>query len=224
LVQKPPSRAGGTGRARGLNVFGPPEAATVLRDALAPFTDLGFAGVVSSKSRGLGGTDSTSFNQAGLPGIGAAQDPIEYCQVEVDQWRQWHDARRVHDHVDPAEPFLCLVEQAGYGELVGHVRLHRERRGTAGHQLLDRRVGLDLVAGVVDDDGETVPRQPADRLPADAARPSRHDRHARRTCVRHVLTPGIALLVDVRVVPGGGGGIGRMTVVPPVAAAYRRSP
>jgi hypothetical protein len=68
----------GTGRARGLGVFGPPEAATVLRDALAPFGDLGFAGVTASRSRGLGGTDSTSFNQAGLPGIGASQDPIEY--------------------------------------------------------------------------------------------------------------------------------------------------
>lgn len=74
----------GTGRVRGLSVFGPPEAATVLRDALAPFADLGFAGVLSSKSRGLGGTDSTSFNQAGLPGIGGSQDPIEYFNVT------WH--------------------------------------------------------------------------------------------------------------------------------------
>lgn len=74
----------GTGRARGLSIFGPPEAATVLREALAPFSDLGFAGVISTKSRGLGGTDSTSFNQAGLPGIGAAQDPIEYFNVT------WH--------------------------------------------------------------------------------------------------------------------------------------
>jgi hypothetical protein len=68
----------GTGRARGLSVFGPSETATVLRDALASFSDLGFAGVTASRSRGLGGTDSTSFNQAGLPGIGASQDPIEY--------------------------------------------------------------------------------------------------------------------------------------------------
>jgi carboxypeptidase Q len=74
----------GTGRARGLSVFGPPEAADVLREALAPFADLGFAGVISTKGRGLGGTDSTSFNAAGLPGIGAAQDPIEYFNVT------WH--------------------------------------------------------------------------------------------------------------------------------------
>lgn len=68
----------GTGRARGLSIFGPPEAATVLREALAPFADLGFAGVQATRGRNLGGTDSTSFNQAGLPGIGTTQDPIEY--------------------------------------------------------------------------------------------------------------------------------------------------
>jgi hypothetical protein len=32
----------------------------------------------------LGGTDSTSFSQAGLPGIGVGQDPIEY------QSHTWH--------------------------------------------------------------------------------------------------------------------------------------
>jgi carboxypeptidase Q len=68
----------GTGKARALNVFGPPETATVLRDALAPFSDLGFIGVNTTKSRSTGGTDSTSFNFAGLPGIGTQQDPIEY--------------------------------------------------------------------------------------------------------------------------------------------------
>ncbi len=68
----------GTGKARILTVFGPPEAAAVLRDALAPFSDFGFGGVVPTSSRGLGGTDSTSFNNAGLPGIGSTQDPIEY--------------------------------------------------------------------------------------------------------------------------------------------------
>jgi carboxypeptidase Q len=68
----------GTGRLRGASVFGPPEAATILRQALAPFADLGFEGAISSRSRGLGGSDNTSFNQAGLPGIGMGQDPIEY--------------------------------------------------------------------------------------------------------------------------------------------------
>ncbi|HSO73499.1 MAG TPA: M20/M25/M40 family metallo-hydrolase [Blastocatellia bacterium] len=68
----------GTGRARGARVFGPPEAATVLREALAPFADLGVMGAVATKRRELGGSDNTSFSQAGLPGIGMGQDPIEY--------------------------------------------------------------------------------------------------------------------------------------------------
>ena len=34
----------GTGRARGASVFGPPEAARILREALAPFEDLGVGG------------------------------------------------------------------------------------------------------------------------------------------------------------------------------------
>ncbi len=68
----------GTGKARGLSIFGPPEAANILREALAPYADFGFMGVLNSRSRGLGGSDHTSFNQAGLPGIGVLQDPIEY--------------------------------------------------------------------------------------------------------------------------------------------------
>lgn len=68
----------GTGRARGASIFGPPEAGTIVRDALQPFADLGVVGAVATKSRRIGGTDSTSFNNAGLPGIGFSQDPIEY--------------------------------------------------------------------------------------------------------------------------------------------------
>jgi hypothetical protein len=68
----------GTGRLRGASVFGPPETAAVLRDILAPFKDLKVGGATATTSRGTGGTDSTSFNNAGLPGIGFSQDPIEY--------------------------------------------------------------------------------------------------------------------------------------------------
>jgi hypothetical protein len=69
----------GTGRARGALVFGPPEAGRVVREALAPLRALGVAGASVTASRTLGGTDSTSFNNAGLPGINFAQDPIEYA-------------------------------------------------------------------------------------------------------------------------------------------------
>ena len=68
----------GTGRIRGASVFGPPETGTILRDLLKPFKDDGVAGAIATRSRGTGGTDSTSFNNAGLPGIGLTQDSIEY--------------------------------------------------------------------------------------------------------------------------------------------------
>jgi hypothetical protein len=68
----------GTGRVRGASVFGPAEAANIMREILAPFTDDGVVGAVASRSRRLGGSDNTSFSQAGLPGIGMGQDPIEY--------------------------------------------------------------------------------------------------------------------------------------------------
>lgn len=68
----------GTGRARGMTVFGPEEAARILHEILAPFADVGVAGATATTSRRRGGSDHTSFNEAGLPGIGVAQDPIEY--------------------------------------------------------------------------------------------------------------------------------------------------
>ncbi|HEY1492934.1 MAG TPA: M20/M25/M40 family metallo-hydrolase [Candidatus Solibacter sp.] len=68
----------GTGRIRGAGIFGPAEAAAVLRPVLAQYTDWGVFGASSTGSRATGGTDSTSFNNAGLPGVGFQQDPIEY--------------------------------------------------------------------------------------------------------------------------------------------------
>jgi len=84
----------GTGRGRGMSIFGPPEAATILREAIAPLEDLGLMGAIAGRSRRLGGTDSTSFNQAGLPGVGVGQDPIEYF---TDTW---------HTSVDNEERIL----------------------------------------------------------------------------------------------------------------------
>jgi carboxypeptidase Q len=68
----------GTGRIRGAGIFGPAEASAVLRPVLAQYTEWGVFGASSTGSRATGGTDSTSFNNAGLPGVGFQQDPIEY--------------------------------------------------------------------------------------------------------------------------------------------------
>ena len=91
-------------------MFGPPEAAAVVREALAPFADLGVAGAVTSKSRGLGGSDHTSFNQAGLPGIGVGQDPIEYFGVT------WHTNIETYERIieDDAKTSATVIAAAVY--------------------------------------------------------------------------------------------------------------
>jgi hypothetical protein len=82
----------GTGRIRGGSVFGPPEAAAVLRQYFKEFSDLGIYGATASSSRTGGGTDSASFSNAGLPGIGLGQDPIEYnshtWHTNLDTWER----------------------------------------------------------------------------------------------------------------------------------------
>ena len=49
-----------------------------MREILEPFKNDGVVGAVPTRSRRIGGSDNTSFNHAGLPGIGMGQDPIEY--------------------------------------------------------------------------------------------------------------------------------------------------
>jgi hypothetical protein len=91
----------GTGRVRGLTIFGPPAAADVIRGAVASLSDLGIEGAIATTSRRTGGTDSTSFNAAGLPGIGSQQDPIEY---QSDTWHTNLDTyeRIIEDDVKQA--------------------------------------------------------------------------------------------------------------------------
>jgi carboxypeptidase Q len=83
----------GTGRARGLTLFGPPEAGTVLREALGSFTDLGLLGVTTTRSRQAASTDAFSFAAAGLPGVNALQDPIQY------QSYTWHTNLDTYERV-----------------------------------------------------------------------------------------------------------------------------
>jgi hypothetical protein len=68
----------GTGLVRGASIFGPPEAAKVLAQFIKPWEEFKIYGATATSSRNRGGTDSTSFNEAGLPGIGGGQDTIEY--------------------------------------------------------------------------------------------------------------------------------------------------
>jgi len=68
----------GTGKPRGASVFGPPQAAAAVQAAMDNFKDWGFYHVNPTLGRQTGGTDSTSFNNAGLPGVGYSQDPFDY--------------------------------------------------------------------------------------------------------------------------------------------------
>jgi hypothetical protein len=100
----------GTGRVRGGGVFGPPEAARILRDIFAPFEDLGIVGARATKSRATGGTDSTSFNAAGLPGIGLTQDPIEYGTYT------WHTNLDTYERIieDDVKKSAAIIASAIY--------------------------------------------------------------------------------------------------------------
>jgi Zn-dependent M28 family amino/carboxypeptidase len=68
----------GTGRPRYMSVFGPPSAADVLRETIAPLKDLGVLGASAIARRQGFNSDHGAFNEAGLPGIQVGQDPIEY--------------------------------------------------------------------------------------------------------------------------------------------------
>lgn len=94
----------GTGRLRGAGVFGPPEAAAFLRPAIQPFEEWGMFGANVTNSRATGGTDSTSFNAAGLPGVGLQQDPIEY------QSFTWHTNLDTYERIVPEDVKRAATE------------------------------------------------------------------------------------------------------------------
>ena len=84
----------GTGRARFMSVFGPPAAADVLRDALAPFKDLGVLGANANVRRQGFSSDYGAFNEAGLPGIQIAAGPDRVQQLHVAQQSRYLRTRR----------------------------------------------------------------------------------------------------------------------------------
>lgn len=100
----------GTGRIRGASVFGPPEAAAIVREILKPFKADGVAGAIATRSRNLGGSDSTSFNNAGLPGISLAQDAIEYGTYT------WHTNLDTYERIveDDVKKAAVVVASAVY--------------------------------------------------------------------------------------------------------------
>ena len=80
------------------------------RQFFKPFEDLGIYGASASTSRTRGGTDSTSFNAAGLPGIGLRQDPIEYNS------HTWHTNLDTYERIveDDVKKSAVIVASAVY--------------------------------------------------------------------------------------------------------------
>lgn len=114
----------GTGRARGLSVFGPPESAAVLREAVAPFADYGVVGAINTRSRNRGGSDHTSFNEAGLPGIGVQQDPVEYGT------HTWHTNLDTYERIveDDVKKSAAVIAAAVYALAMRDELLPRYKR------------------------------------------------------------------------------------------------
>jgi hypothetical protein len=87
----------GTGLVRGATVFGPPDAAAVVAQYLKPFDEWGVYGANPSSARVEGGSDNGAFAVAGLPGIGAQQDPIEYNSTT------WHTDLDTYERIVPED-------------------------------------------------------------------------------------------------------------------------
>ena len=143
----------GTGRIRGMSVFGPPEGAQVLREILAPFQDFGVMGALPSLSRGLGGSDNTSFSNAGLPGIGCSQDPIEYNSAT------WHTNLDTYERIieDDVRKSAMVIASAAY-----HLAMRDE---------LLPRLSREKMPPPPPRRGEGTPAQPA-AAPATTTRPN----------------------------------------------------
>lgn len=116
----------GTGRVRGASVFGPPEAATILRQTIAPFEDLGVMGAIATKGRALGGSDNTSFSRAGLPGVSLGQDPIEYGS------NTWHTNLDTFERIveDDAKKSAITIAAAVYALAMSDQLLPRFAKDT----------------------------------------------------------------------------------------------
>ena len=76
-------------------------------DATAPFKDLGLLGTTTTRSRQRGGSDHTSFNEAGLPGIGIQQDPIQYNSYT------WHTNLDTYERIVEEDVTRAAIAVAG---------------------------------------------------------------------------------------------------------------
>jgi hypothetical protein len=106
----------GTGRIRGVFLQGNEAARPILREALAPFQDLG-ASTLSIE--GIGATDHMSFDDVGLPGFQWIRDYME-----------GHDTRAPHTNMDTYDHVIedDLKQSAAVGAFVVYYLAMREEK------------------------------------------------------------------------------------------------
>jgi hypothetical protein len=78
----------------------------VLAQFLKPFEEWGVYGASASTARVSGGSDNGAFNVAGLPGIDAQQDPIEYNSTT------WHTNLDNYERIIPDDVMKNAVMTA----------------------------------------------------------------------------------------------------------------
>jgi carboxypeptidase Q len=127
----------GTGRIRGFTAFGPPAAAAVLRETASSLKDLGVLGATTTRSRDSGGSDWTSFAVAGLPGINAMLDPIQY------QSHTWHTNLDTFERIVEEDAKQSAVVVAA---MVYHLAMRDEPLPRFGKDEMPRRPGAPAPA------------------------------------------------------------------------------
>ncbi|MFN7948796.1 MAG: M20/M25/M40 family metallo-hydrolase [Blastocatellia bacterium] len=108
----------GTGRIRGMRVFGPAEAGDVLRQILAPFADADVVGAGTYSNRTAPGSDHAAFSVNGLPGIYVDQDPLEYGAVT------WHTSLDTYERIHEPDAKQAAMVMAS---AVWHLAMREER-------------------------------------------------------------------------------------------------
>ncbi|MBS1095194.1 M28 family peptidase [Gluconobacter wancherniae] len=96
---------GGSGKVRGANIFGPPEAASIIRDIFRQIDDPEIEGAIPHSVRKLGATDATTFSRAGITSIGLIQDPLDYSVA-------WHGNLDTFERLDEDEAKQAVTTTA----------------------------------------------------------------------------------------------------------------
>lgn len=108
----------GTGRIRGMRVFGPAESGEVLRKLLTPFADLGVVGATTYSNRTAPSSDHAAFSVNGLPGVYIDQDPIEYGEFT------WHTNLDTYERISEEDAKQASIVVAS---LVYHLAMRDEK-------------------------------------------------------------------------------------------------